>query len=55
MMRAREVILYRGAGLDQGAFARRLAALIPEGAHVTGTPELYLIVRRAGLDYRPLN
>jgi hypothetical protein len=52
-MRAREAMRARGA-LDQRAFARRLAAVVPAGAPVTGTPELYLIARRAGLDFTPL-
>lgn len=52
-MRARETMRARGA-LDQTAFARRLAAVVPAGAPVTGTPELYLIARRTGLDFTPL-
>ena len=52
-MRAREAIVFREA-LDQAAFARRLASMVPADVPVTGTPELNLVARRAGLDFSPL-
>jgi 4-amino-4-deoxy-L-arabinose transferase-like glycosyltransferase len=53
VMRFRETVLYRDK-LNQAVFARRLAGLIPSGARATGSPELFLIARKAGLNFTPL-
>ena len=52
-MRFRETVLHRDK-LDQVVFARKLAGLIPPGERVTGSPELFLVARKAGLKFTPL-
>lgn len=54
VLRARAAIEERAA-LDQGALAGRLAARIPAGVPVTGSADMFLIARRAGLAFTPLS
>ena len=53
VMRFREAVLYRSR-LDPAIFARSLASHIPPDIKLTGSPELFLIARKAGLDFAPL-
>ena len=53
VMRFREAVLFR-ARLDPAIFARSLASHIPPDVKVVGSPELFLIARKAGLDFAPL-
>jgi 4-amino-4-deoxy-L-arabinose transferase-like glycosyltransferase len=52
-MRFREAAIHRDK-LDQAVFAGKLAGLIPAEARVTGSPELFLVARKAGLNFTPL-
>ncbi len=54
ILRARVAIGERAA-LDRSVFAGRLATLVPPGAPVTGSPDMILIARRAGLNFTPLS
>ncbi len=40
--------------LDRTACARHLARVVPPGAELTGSPDLFLIARKAGLNFKPL-
>ena len=53
VMRFREAVLYRSR-LDPSVFARSLARHIPPDIKLTGSPELFLIAKKAGLDFAPL-
>ncbi len=54
VMRFREAVLYHER-LDPSIFARGLASHIPPDIKLTGSPELFLIAKKAGLDFTPLS